>query len=95
MLVNKKNEKEIKQVISLLEQALDKLEFVEITGSEYETLCNTINVFENKLPTNNTKQSEQYDKAKKYRQLEFDFKPIETKEIKVNTKRLQHLDLVK
>ena len=74
MLVNKKHEKEIKQVISLLEQALDKLEFVEITGSEYETLCNTINVFENKLPTNHTKQSEQYDKTKKYRQLEFDFK---------------------
>ena len=37
----------------------------------------------------------QYDKTKKFRQLEFDFKPIETKEIKVNTKRLQHLDLVK
>tara|TARA_R110002110_G_scaffold215733_1_gene429637 strand:+ start:312 stop:536 length:225 start_codon:yes stop_codon:yes gene_type:complete len=73
MLVNKKHEKEIKQVISLLEQALDKLEFVEITGSEYETLCNTINVFENKLPTNHTKQSEQYDKTKKYRQLEFPF----------------------
>ena len=72
-MTDKKHEKEIKQVISLLEQALDKLEFVEITGSEYETLCNTINVFENKLPTNHTKQSEQYDKTKKYRQLEFPF----------------------
>ena len=40
-------------------------------------------------------EPEEYDKTKKYRQLEFDFKPVETKEIKVNTKRLQHLDLVK
>jgi hypothetical protein len=73
MLVNKKHEKEIKQVISLLEQALDKLEFVEITGSEYETLCNAINVFQYKLPTNHTEQPKQYDKTKKYRQLEFSF----------------------
>ena len=69
--------------------------FVNLYGKNKgnELFLKMINTFfENNLLNN---KCTLIDTSENVKQLEFDFKPVETKEIKVNTKRLQHLDLIK
>ena len=55
------NKKEIQKVITLLEKALDTLADVVITKTEYNSISNAIDLFENKI---NNKKERTHDQNK-------------------------------